>query len=108
MKKLLMALVILGLATPLVHAQQAAATDVKGKVEAVSVADAAKGTKAEIVVADEAGKKMNIAVTATTTIYDSEAKAITLDKLAKDAKVSVKCKANADGGQEALSINVAK
>ncbi|MEI8175589.1 MAG: hypothetical protein WCG78_01845 [Candidatus Omnitrophota bacterium] len=90
-----------------VQAQDAART-VAGKVEAVTLADAAKGTKSEITVVDMAGKKSMVIVKATTTIYDAAGKALTLDKIAKDAIVKVKYTVSKEGVDEATSISIAK
>ena len=81
---------------------------VKGKVESVSVADPQKGTKSEVVVSDENGQKSTFLVKSTTTIYDADWKATTLDKITKDAKIKVKYSVTKEGVNEALSLNVLK
>ena len=79
-----------------------------GAVKSVSMADAAKGTKSEIVLTNAAAKDVNVLVTATTTLYDADAKAITLDKIAAGAKVSVVYTVTGEGVNEAKSIKVSK
>jgi hypothetical protein len=79
-----------------------------GVVKSVSTADAAKGTKSEIVVADESGKTTNILVKATTTLYDADGKAVMLDKIMANSKVSVVYTTTAEGVDEAKSVKVVK
>lgn len=79
-----------------------------GKVDSVSVADPMKGTKSEIVVVDDAGKKSNVLVKSTTTIYDESWHAVTLDKISKEAKVKVRYTTSKEGVEEALSISLMK
>jgi hypothetical protein len=59
-----------------------------GLVKSVSWADPVKGTKSEIVVTDAAKKNIHILVTATTTLWDADAKPILPDK------ITVKCHVN--------------
>ncbi len=80
----------------------------QGKVESMSLADAAKGTKSEIVVVDDMGKKMNFIVMSTTTIYDANVQPITLDKIKVDDKAMVKYAVNKEGLNEAQSITLMK
>ena len=63
---------------------------VMGKVKSVTLADAAKGVKPEIVVIDEAGKDMALMVMPATVITDKEGKVVTLDKVANGSSVRVK------------------
>jgi hypothetical protein len=77
-----------------------------GQVSAVTLADAAKGTKSEIVLTGE--KPESFLVKETTTIYDLDGKAITLDKIAKDNNVQIKYVVSPEGINEALSINLVK
>lgn len=79
-----------------------------GKVKSVSMADAAKGTKSEIVLTTDAGAAVNFLVTATTTLYDADAKALTLDKIAVDSKVDVVYGVTAEGVNEAKSVKIVK
>ena len=79
-----------------------------GKVESVSVADAAKGTKSEIVAVDDSGKKMTFWVKPTTTIYDASLQPITLDKIKADDKTLVKYEVNKEGLNETQSISLMK
>jgi len=82
-----------------------------GEVKSVTLADPAKGTKSEIVVVDKSGtepKEYTFLVKSTTTIYDADWKAISLDKIAKDEKVRVKYITTKEGVNEAVSINLKK
>lgn len=81
---------------------------VAGKVKSVSLADAAKGTKSEIVVTDDAGKDTSVLVTATTTLYDADTKGITLDKIAVDSKVDVTYAISPEGVNQAKSVKIVK
>jgi hypothetical protein len=81
---------------------------VVGKVASVTVADPAKATKSEIVVTEENGKTITFLVKTTTTIYDTDLKAIVLDKITKDQKVRVKYMISKEGVGEATAIYVMK
>lgn len=81
---------------------------ITGKVSSVTLADPAKGVKSEIVIVDEAGKSTTILVKSTTTIYDANMQAITLDKVIKDQEVKVKYSTTKDGVDEASSIHLVK
>lgn len=119
MKKIFFALLAVVFASPLCYAQQAAMpvkqAQVKpvveskiaaGKVVSVSLADPSKGTKSEIVVADESGKDLTFLVKATTTIYDSTSATIALEKIKKDDKVKVKYLTSTEGVNTASSIHL--
>ena len=96
---------------PAVGAAMEAVKVFHGKIESVSVADAAKGTKSEIVAVDDSGKKMNFLVNPNhTTIYDAALQPITLDKIKVDDKVLVKYEANKYHAEinEAQSISLVK
>ena len=114
MKRILFALSLITFATSICFAQQPPIATkneskvVKGKVASITMADPVKGTKSEIAVTDDGGKTLTLLVKSTTTIYDAEAKAITLGKIAKDEKVKIKYTTTAEGVLEALSINVVK
>ena len=82
-----------------------------GEVKSVTLANPVKGTKSEIVVVDKSGtepKEYTFLVKSTTTIYDADWKAISLDKIAKDEKVRVKYITTKEGVNEAVSINLKK
>jgi len=79
-----------------------------GKVESVSLANVEKGTKTEITVVDESGKKVTFLVKSTVTIYDADHSAITLDKINKDENVKIKYSTTKEGVEEAVSIRVVK
>lgn len=77
-----------------------------GTVKSVSVADQAKGTKSEIVVIGADTKTTDFLVTATTTLYGTDAKAITLDKIAANAKVAVLYEVSKEGMNIAKSVKI--
>ncbi len=79
-----------------------------GLVKAVSLPDAIKGTKSEIIVTDITGKDVAVLVKATTTLYDVDAKATTLDKIVASSKVGVIYKTTAEGVNEAKSVKIVK
>ena len=85
-----------------------AAMAFNGKIESLSVADLLKGTKSEIVVVDDSGKKMNFWVKPTTTIYDANLQPLTLDKVKADDKAMVKYEVNKEGLNETQSISLMK
>ena len=80
----------------------------QGKVESVSMADATKGTKSEVILVDDMGKKWTFGVQSTTTIWDADVQPITLDKIKADDKVMVKYSVNKEGMNEAQSISLMK
>ena len=135
MKKILLALLVLAFMSPLCFAQQpvsapttkvspaaVATKTLTGKVESVSLADPVKGTKSEIViespvevkeikekdVVSEKEQKTTFLVKSTTTIYDVDYKAITLDKITKDQTIKVKYTTTQDGVNEAISVRQIK
>ncbi len=77
---------------------------VAGKIKAVTEADAAKGTKSEIIIIGVDGVEKAFLVKARTTIYDIAGKALTLKDLKADEQVSVKFKTSAEGVLEALAV----
>ncbi len=79
-----------------------------GKVKSVSVADAVKGTKSEIVVVNDLGQAANFLVKATTTLYDTDAKPVTLDKIMADNKVEISYAVTTEGVNEAKSVKIVK
>ena len=117
MKRLLVAFLVLGFASAVCLAAESAKAPapayktLTGKVDSVTLADKAKGTKSEIVVVTgekETAKKTTFLVKDTTTIYDAAGKAITLDKIVKGDTVKVKYSTTKEGVNEALSIKVVK
>ena len=60
-----------------------------GEVMSVSRADSKQGTESEIVVIDTTNKVIHVLVTSTTTLWDADAKAIMLDKIAPKSRVNV-------------------
>jgi hypothetical protein len=79
-----------------------------GVVKSVSWADSAKGTKSEIVVIDAAKKTVHIFVTATTTLWDSDAKAIMPDIIVPKSRVNVIYLTTAEGINIGKSIKILK
>ena len=79
-----------------------------GVVKSVSWADPSKGTRSEIIVIDGKKKPIRILVTPTTTLWDSDAKAIMPDKLAAKRKVNVIYLTTAEGINIAKSIKILK
>ncbi len=77
-----------------------------GKVQSVSVADAAKGVKSEIVLVDANGKTDTILIKGNTTLYGADAKAVMLEKITAGSMVSVMYKVSPEGVKEAKSIKV--
>ena len=135
MKKILLALLVLAFISPLCFAQQPVSAPISkvnpvavatktltGKVESVSLADPVKGIKSEIViespvevkevkekdVVSEKDQKTTFLVKSTTTIYDADYKATTLDKIIKDQTIKVKYTTTKDGVNEAISVRQIK
>ena len=81
---------------------------VAGSVKSVSLADVVKGTKSEIVVTVAADQTVNVLIKTTTTLYDADSKAITLDKIAVGSKVDVTYSVTAEGVHEAKSVKIVK
>jgi hypothetical protein len=77
-------------------------------VKSVSRADAAKGTRSEIVVKDTAGKLTHILVTPTTTLWDIDAKGIILTKIAPKKRVNIIYLTTDEGINIGKSIKVIK
>jgi hypothetical protein len=83
------------------------ALEVVGRVDVVTLEDPARGVRAEIAVVDEAGARFILIVKPTTTIYGSDWKAITLERLSKDQQVRVQYVKSKEGSFTALSIKPA-
>ena len=79
---------------------------IEGKISAVSVANADKGTKSEVEIRDRQGKKFLFLIKATTRIYDSGASPLTLEKLIMGTKVRIKYLTTNEGVNEALSLKI--
>jgi len=79
-----------------------------GRIDSVTLADAAKGTKSEIAVTDEAGKKAVFLVKTDTTIYDVNWQPFTLERLTNSEKVNVKYTTTKEGVNEATSVSIVK
>ncbi|MBF0330378.1 MAG: hypothetical protein HQL17_00440 [Candidatus Omnitrophica bacterium] len=114
MKNFMLVAALLFVSTGLSMAQPAAAKAsvpaviaVAGKIQAVTEADVAKGTKSEVVI-DVNGVAKTVLIKKSTTIYDVNAKPLMLKDLKKDELIKVNCKASAEGVLEAVSIYQAK
>ena len=79
-----------------------------GKVDNVVMADTAKGSKPELSVVGDNGKKMVFVISGSTVLSDAALKEITLDKLNKDDKVQIVYKHVIPGGNEAITIKLLK
>ncbi len=79
-----------------------------GSIDAVSIADSARGLRSEIRIADQAGGQFVVIVKATTTIYDTAWKPTGLDTLRKKDRIKVKYVTTGEGFAEALSIKQLK
>jgi len=83
-------------------------TIVGGVVKTVSWADPVKGTRSEIVVTDTGKKPIHILVTSTTTLWDSDAKAIMPDKIIAKSHINVIYRTTPEGVNIAKSIKIIK
>jgi hypothetical protein len=75
-------------------------------IQSVSLGDAAKNLKPEIVVADSMNKERKIVVMPATVILDKEGKAVSLDKLTKGEKIHLMYTVTKEGIKEALTIKI--
>ncbi len=87
-------------------AKKAEARTFTGRVDAVSLADPAKGTKSEVVLIDTNKKKLSFLITSITTMYGVKSVPITLDKIKKGDKVKVKYTTTKEGVNEAISVRI--
>ena len=97
--------------TPKSTTQTPGTKTLTGEVKSVTLADPVKGTKSEIVVVDKSGtepKEYTFLVKSTTTIYDANWNAITLDKITQGQNVNVKYTTTKEGVNEAVSISLKK
>ncbi|MBF0489892.1 MAG: hypothetical protein HQL15_04655 [Candidatus Omnitrophica bacterium] len=108
MKNVFLSMLVLAAMTSLSFADQVASRTIAGMVKSVSMADVVKGTKSEIVVADKDGKTVSILVKSTSTLYDADAKGITLDKIAANSSVVIIYMTTAEGVNEAKSVKIVK
>ena len=79
-----------------------------GIVKTVSWADSTRGTISEIVVINASKKPTNIYVTSTTTLWDSDAKAILQDRVVTRSHINVIYLTTPEGLNVAKSIKVLK
>ncbi len=118
MRKILFALLAITFISSLCFAQQAQAPVTKptpapvvartltGKVDSVSVGDATKGTKSELVVVADNGQKLSFVVKAGTPITAKDGKTLTLSDIKNDNKVTVKYTTSKMGAHKAQSIKL--
>ena len=110
MKKILMAVVVLMMASNVCFAQPAVAKKpagfpiTMGKIVSVTQADAAKGTKSEVVIATDDKKNNTFLVKETTLIYDANGKPLVLNNLKTGDSIKVAFSTTKEGVQEAASI----
>ena len=88
-----------------VDAAQTVTEMVSGKIVTVTLADAAKGVQAQIVVIDAMAKTSVLMIKDGTTIYNAKSEAISLDKLAASDKVLVKY-TTVGTAKEAVSVRI--
>jgi len=93
--------------TPVV-VETVTAKNVIGRIKSITIADPVKGSKSEIMVVDENSTEKVFLVKSTTTIYDADFKAVSLDKIKTDNKVKVKYITTKEGVNEAVSLNLVK
>ena len=79
-----------------------------GMVKTVSWADAAKGTKSEIVVIDANKKQAHILVTSTTTVWDAQDVAVLPEKILPKSHVNVIYFTTPEGINIGKSIKILK
>jgi len=118
MKKILLALLAVAFVSSLCFAQQATAPVSKltpapvetktftGKVDSVSLGDATKGTKSEIVIVADNGQKLSFVVKTSTPITAKDGKTLTLTDIKKDNKVTVEYTTGKMGTHKAQSIKL--
>jgi ABC-type oligopeptide transport system substrate-binding subunit len=79
-----------------------------GKVDSVVIGDIAKKTVSEIVALDEKGQKLSFVVRPSTSILAKDGKAVTLNEIKKDNKVTIEYTTSAAGTNKAKSIQLAE
>ena len=84
------------------------AKSISGKIQSVSEADAARGTKSELTLVNQEGVVKALLVKAGTTIYDGNGKPLTLKDLNAGDLVKVNYKTSAEGVLEAVAMYQAK
>jgi len=77
-----------------------------GKVDSVTIGDATKGTKSELVVVAESGQKLSFVVKSDTPITAKDRKTLTLSGIMKDNKVTVDYTTSKMGTHKAQSIKL--
>lgn len=97
-----------GAVTGKVVAVVAGQTILTGVVKSVSTADAARGTKSEIVIVDARGKITSVLVTSMTTLWTADAKPIMLDKIPPLCHVNVVFSTSETGINEGKSVKILK
>ena len=77
-----------------------------GKVDSITIGDATKGTKSELVVVAEDGQKLSFVVKNGTPINDKVGITVALNDIKKDTKVTVGYTMNEMGTHKAQSIKL--
>jgi len=77
-----------------------------GKVDSVSIGDATKGTKSELVVVANNGQKLSFVVKSGTPVTDKDAKTVSLSDIKKDNRVTVEYTISKMGTHKAQSIKL--
>jgi len=120
MKKIILALFAVAFVSSLCFAQQASVPasqgvqtpaaaqtfNSTGKVSSITIGDATKGIKSELVIMDDSGKTASFVVKSGIPVTDKDAKAITLNDIKKDNKVTVEYTIGKKGINRAQSIKV--
>ena len=116
MRKILLMLLAATFVSSLCFAQQAKAPVTKhipvetkhitAKVDSVTIEDATKGTKSELVVIADNGQKLSFAVKSDTPITDKDGNKVTLSEIKKDSKITVAYITKVSDTNKALSIKL--
>jgi len=77
-----------------------------GKVDSVTIGDATKGIKSELVVVDDNGQAVGFVVKKGTPISDKYGKTVTLSDVQKNRKVTVEYTTKTSGTNKAQSIKL--
>jgi hypothetical protein len=81
---------------------------VTGKVKTLTIGDAAKGTKSQIVVVDDKSVEMTLVIDPEATYYDAVYYPITLEKIKVGDRVNIRYDKDKDGVNVGTWFNVLK
>ena len=81
---------------------------VTGKVKSLTVGNASKGTKSQIVVVDDKSVEMTLAIDPEATYYDPEFYPITQDKIKVNDRINIRYNTAKDGANTATWFNILK